>query len=91
MPELYEGQLVSEQKSDTSTPALPGEGDRLHSSFDLLLPQWKEGNGQTEHGLPTVTLWGFLHSSLIIKVPILRKRNPGLLEVKQPDRVQGHE
>lgn len=82
-----EGQLASEQKPDTSTLLLPRR--RLPSlSSDLLLPQWKEMD-RLERGLPTATLWGFLHSSLI-KVPFYR-RGIRLPEVKQPDRVQGHE
>lgn len=46
MPELYEGQLVSEQKSDTSTLALPGEGDRLHSVLTCFFPV--EGRKRTD-------------------------------------------
>ena len=94
IPELYEDQLVSEQKAVASTPALPGEGDRIHSIFTWFFRSGrKEMDRLRADSLPS--LYGASSSRtlnhLIIMVPILWKRKPGLSEVKPPCQVPWRE
>lgn len=94
IPELYEDQLVSAQKAETSTPALPGEGDRIHSVFPWFFLSGRE-EMHRRRADPLPSPYGASSSRtlnhLIVMVPTLRKRKPGLSEVKPPYWVPGRE
>lgn len=94
IPELYEDQLVSAQKAEASTPALPGEGGRIHSIFTWFFRSGREETHRRRAD-PLPSPYGASSSRtlnhLTVMVPILRKRKPGLSEAKPPYWVPGRE
>lgn len=78
--ELYEDQLVSEQKLQASTTALPEEAESTHWAFSWFFHNGREETDIVRANSMPFTLLGFFHqnlSTIITIVPVLQQRKPG--------------